>query len=515
MISDPGNTLFAWSAPVGRNVPVTPSLRATEGSVAISPFLRVRRTVGLLRRSAPRNDTRERGCRTHGSVFLACAAVILFGLLVGAQPASAQLTLLDKITEARNRMDGRELLHQLTTVRKAVPMAATSNGQGGKPAVRYVTHRALNRDVAVTGLNLKTGEFKDLIFQETVVLEPKKRPQARPPQLIARENGCDVTWRGGSRWGFNRDLLLTCHGEEFTVINLTMWTSRTSRSVVIDQKTGKRACRQDPPEQMIGSYVPYSPELHTPDVADAGRRYLERTIMQALQDLDNLNVTSRTFADENVSGLTSFDFIHALLIDEHTDPDEFVRNQTNGSPARLIEKYWVEVGVNQASAFRMSVSPAGAMGISQFICPTYARILDESPEARLNPVFLHGMQDHVNAVKASIVLFDADMSLWWSPTVKKVCSISPEMLEDCLAVSYNGGPNRLNRVIARRGLDWFKRDTVSRTGRRHLASRLKEETVTYLAKLQSIRGHLLARERPTYPPLDAPLKEQGGGALSD
>jgi hypothetical protein len=107
------------------------------------------------------------------------------------------------------------------------------------------------------------------------------------------------------------------------------------------------------------------------------------------------------------------------------------------------------------------------------------------------------------------------MSLWWSPTVKKVCSISPEMLEDCLAVSYNGGPNRLNKVIAKRGIDWFKRDTVSRTGRRHLASRLKEETVTYLAKLQSIRGHLLARERPTYPPLDAPLTEQGGGALSD
>ncbi len=155
----------------------------------------------------------------------------------------------------------------------------------------------------------------------------------------------------------------------------------------------------------------------------------------------------------------------------------------------------------------MSVSPAGAMGISQFICPTYARILDESPEAKLDPVFVHGMQDHVNAIKASVTLFDSDMSSWWTPTVKKICSVSTDMLEDCWAASYNGGPNRLNRVIARRGKEWVKKESVIRNTRRYFASRLKEETYTYLYKLRSIREHLLALERKEHPALDESSKE--------
>lgn len=449
-------------------------------------------------------DVWGRGC-----LRIAGIVVFLFGMLAPGFQASAQPALIEKIKEARNRLEELELNHQVTTVREAAPVVRRSKGRRRKPALRYVTLQALTRDVAVTGLNLKTGESRDFIFQETVLLERNKRPQVKPPQVIARGSNCELTWRGGSRWGFNRDLLLTCNGEDFVIINLTMWTARTARSVVVDQKTGKRTCRQGLPEQIISSYVPYSPELHTPDVADAGRRYLERVIVQALQDLDDLNIRSKTFTDENLSELASIEFIHALLVDEHTDPNEFKKNQTNGSLSRLIERYWVEVALNQDSAFGLSVSPAGATGISQFICPTYARILDESPEVRLDPVFVRGMQDHVNAVKASITLFDSDMSSWWTPTVKKVCSVAVEMLEDCWAASYNGGPNRLNRVIAKRGMSWVKREATIRNARRYFASRLKEETFTYLDKLRSIREYLVALEmnRQPDPASSEPLKE--------
>ncbi|KAB2960801.1 MAG: lytic transglycosylase domain-containing protein [Candidatus Methylomirabilis oxygeniifera] len=445
--------------------------------------------------SNPRNDAGNRNHRAKLSAFLACVAVILFGLLANSYQALAQPLLLEKIKEARNRLEGLELNHQFTMVQGVVPVAGRSKGRGRKAAVRHVKHQGLKRDVAVVGLNSKTGELKDFTFTETVLLERKKRPSVKPPQIIAEENDCKLLWRGGSRWGFNRDLLLTCDGKEFVIINLTMWTSRTARTVVVDKNTGRRTCRQGSAEQLLGSYVPYSPELHTPDVAEEGRRYLERAILQALQDLDDLHVTSKTFTDQNLSDLASIDFIHALLVDEHMDPDEFKKHEENGTLSRLIEKYWVEVAINQGSAFRMSVSPAGATGISQFICPTYARILDESPQAKLDPVFVRGMQDHVNAVKASITLFDSDMSSWWTPTVRKICSVSTEMLEDCWAASYNGGPNRLNLVIARRGKDWVEKETMIRSTRRYFASRLKEETYTYLAKLGSIREYLLALEQ--------------------
>lgn len=71
------------------------------------------------------------------------------------------------------------------------------------------------------------------------------------------------------------------------------------------------------------------------------------------------------------------------------------------------------------------------------------------------------------------------------------------MLEDCWAASYNGGPNRLNKVIAKRGKEWVKKDTIIRNTRRYFASRLKEETYTYLAKLGSIRKYLLTFEKIT------------------
>src|SRR5574337_2187483 len=433
---------------------------------------------------------------------VSCSAVILFGLLASSYQALAQPTLLEKIQEAQNRLEGLELTRQITTVQEAVPIARRSKGPGRTPTVRYAKHRALTRDVAVVGLNFKTWELKNFTFRETVLLERKKNTVVKSPQVIAKDNNCELIWRGGSRWGFNRDMLLTCNGEELVIINLTMWTSRTERKVVMDQKTGKRICRQGPAELLIGSYVPYSSELHTPEVAEEGHRYLERTILQALQDLDDLNMTSKTFTEQNLSELASIEFIHALLVDEHMDPDEFRKAEKNGMLLRLVEKYWVEVAINQNAAFRMSVSPAGATGISQFICPTYARILDESPEAKLDPVFMRGMQDHVNAVKASITLFDSDMSSWWTPTVKKICSISTEMLEDCWAASYNGGPNRLNRVIAKRGKNWVKKENIIRNRRRYFASRFKEETYTYLAKLGSIRKYLLTFEKSTPPTTD-------------
>lgn len=420
--------------------------------------------------------------------FVACVSFVLLGMLTGGYPASAESLPLEKIKETQNKLEGRELTHQITTLREAVAVGRRSH-------VRYVRHKALRREVAVVGLNLKTGELKDFTFEETVLLDRKKNSGVRPPQVIAQDNNCELVWRGGSRFGFNRDLLLTCNGEDMAVINLTMWTSRVGRNVVVDQKTGNRTCRQGPAELRIGSYVPYSSELHTPELAEKGRKYLERAIVQALQELDDLSMPSRTFADQHISEIAAIDFIHALLIDEHMDPDEFHKSESNGTVSRLIEKYWVEVALNQDSAHKMSVSPAGAVGISQFICPTYARILDESPEAKLDPVFLRGMQDHVNAIKASIALFDSDMSYWWSPTTRRICSTSAEMLEDCWAASYNGGPNRLNSVIARRGNDWDKKGPIMRNRRRYFAPRFKEETYTYLAKLRSIREYLLALDK--------------------
>ncbi len=53
----------------------------------------------------------------------------------------------------------------------------------------------------------------------------------------------------------------------------------------------------------------------------------------------------------------------------------------------------------------------------------------------------------------------------------------------------------MNRVIAKRGEEWDKKGTMIRNTRRYFASRFKEETYTYLAKLRSVREDLLALEK--------------------
>ena len=129
---------------------------------------------------------------SRGRVWIACAAAILFGLLASSHEASAQPLLLEKIKEAQNRVDGLELNHRITTIREAVPVARQLKGPGRKSAVRYVKHRALIRDVAVVGLNSKTGELKVFTFQETVLRERKKHSRVKSPQVIAHENSCEL-----------------------------------------------------------------------------------------------------------------------------------------------------------------------------------------------------------------------------------------------------------------------------------------------------------------------------------
>src|SRR5574337_117761 len=123
--------------------------------------------------------------RSSGRVWIASAAVILFGLLTSSYQALAQSPLLEKIEEAQNRVEGLELTHQITMVQEAIPVARPSKGRRRKPVIRYVKHRALMRDVALVGLNSKTGELKDFTFTETVLLERKNHPHVKPPQVIA------------------------------------------------------------------------------------------------------------------------------------------------------------------------------------------------------------------------------------------------------------------------------------------------------------------------------------------
>ncbi len=69
------------------------------------------------------------------------------------------------------------------------------------------------------------------------------------------------------------------------------------------------------------------------------------------------------------------------------------------------------LGTNKQKAYRCSTSTAGARGLFQFIPKTYKRIVDLYPQAGLDKDFTRGMEDHENAAKATLLLFDADLRI--------------------------------------------------------------------------------------------------------
>jgi hypothetical protein len=193
-------------------------------------------------------------------------------------------------------------------------------------------------------------------------------------------------------------------------------------------------------------YTPYSENLDIPDVRRAGLEYLKNVLSKAKNDLIEREVRPLScdkFIDDDVS-LT-------LAIIEHIDPQKFESGRYTNE--RLIHETLVIMGTNKQSAYRYSASKAGARGLFQFIPDTYKRIARLYPRARLENDFIHGMEDHENAAKASFLLFDADMRALNNGR-KDYLMNDPHALGKFLASAYNCGAGRTKGAMDRHSGNW-------------------------------------------------------------
>jgi hypothetical protein len=193
-------------------------------------------------------------------------------------------------------------------------------------------------------------------------------------------------------------------------------------------------------------YTPYSEGLDIPDVRKAGLEYLKNVLSKAKSDLIERNVrplSGDRFIDDDVS-LT-------LAIIEHIDPQKFESGKYTAE--RLIHETLVIMGTNKQSAYRYSASKAGARGLFQFIPDTYKRIARLYPRAGLENDFIHGMEDHENAAKASFLLFDADLRALNNGRKDQIMN-DPRALGRFLASAYNCGAGRTKGAMDRHGGNW-------------------------------------------------------------
>lgn len=220
-------------------------------------------------------------------------------------------------------------------------------------------------------------------------------------------------------------------------------------------------------------FVPYSPDIHSRDLVDAGRTYINESIDGAFTDLQKRGVRSLDRPEMLVVNVTSVDLIRTILLVEHIDYFSFAFADDDG--LTLAQRVLVLVGANQEWAYRYTNSPAGANGLAQFIASTYEIIRKAYPSAGLIRDYKLGMADHVNAVKAMVLFLDYHRKILRQGIGSSVAArmgISDQML----AATYNGGANGVISAVASSGTGW----TVS--------ERLALETRRYLEKYDKIKS---------------------------
>jgi hypothetical protein len=197
-------------------------------------------------------------------------------------------------------------------------------------------------------------------------------------------------------------------------------------------------------------YTPYSPQIDTPQVRRAGLNYLMTQIELAHRDLERRQ--ARLYGFERLSTDMPTDVSLALSIIEHIDPVRF-RNCPKGKETDLIHEVLTILGANTVNAYAYSRSPAGAMGLFQIIPATYERLRNKYPRAGLIKDFQDGCTDHVNAAKASLLLFDSDLSDVPNEHLPLVTK-DLRTIGTYLAAAYNCGSKRVEKSVKQCGNEW-------------------------------------------------------------
>jgi len=191
-------------------------------------------------------------------------------------------------------------------------------------------------------------------------------------------------------------------------------------------------------------YTAYAPELDTAKMRTAGLDYLRLLQRQAYSHIKDHDVRSHVEPETTVADRIPRDMVLRLMITEHVDPlhMKFVGIE------QCIHEVLVIVAANQAHAYAYARSSAGALGLPQFMEDSYHMVRDNYPKALLEPNFDLGMSNLRNAVLASVLLLDLELTHLPQKTLK-VVSNSNIQLAAFLAAGYNRNPARVAKTFRR------------------------------------------------------------------
>ncbi|MBI2021234.1 lytic transglycosylase domain-containing protein [Candidatus Giovannonibacteria bacterium] len=222
-------------------------------------------------------------------------------------------------------------------------------------------------------------------------------------------------------------------------------------------------------------YFPFS-NIYISDYGKIkGGRFLRDRIREAQRELCTFRVTSRAYPTKALCEVFNEKLIFNLAFIEQTDDKEFIDD-----PEYAFNKFLTHIWRNAGRAFGLSLSSAKASGLMQFMntprVPTYKKIVEKYPDAKLNENYKEGTADMVNSIKAAICLLDHDLARF-PGRVRDDFEANQRLGGLTSIASYNGGPEnalRLYKAISGKEID--------RENFKLPAGTLVQETIGYIAK---------------------------------
>jgi len=182
-------------------------------------------------------------------------------------------------------------------------------------------------------------------------------------------------------------------------------------------------------------YTAYSPELDTKTMRDAGMDFLRHLQRLAYDHIKDQDVRSRVAPNVTVAQNIPTSMVLRLMITEHIDP----LHMRYVGIEQCIHEILVTIAANRGHAYAYSRSSAGALGLPQFMEDSYEMVRTDYPKALLEPNFELGMSDLPNAVLASVLLLDLELTNLPRDYLKRFTE-SSQQFAAFLAAGYNRNP---------------------------------------------------------------------------
>jgi hypothetical protein len=244
------------------------------------------------------------------------------------------------------------------------------------------------------------------------------------------------------------------------------------------------------------SYVPYEPLLDNNEKRTQWLNYLKTSFRQAHEKIKTANIRSQAFPGKKVHEIIPYWLPMMFNIVEHMDNNIYIGSQKDGilKPREEVFKLmgdkmgevFYQYASNKRATYNYSLSSEGALGTAQMMPGPYGKLAWEFyPQAKLNPSFITGMQDHTNAMMAQILWFD-DILKTFPTTFKKDYLLFIEGksqdtdIVGILGASYNKGTSISGEL--KRGKKW-----------ENIFERLPIESQIYFHKTRYVRQELQSR----------------------